>query len=253
MRSLSIAAFVALASCAAPAGKVSGDDRFFVQSQATSAKWLHLRSDGTFEIHTEEHLYSEISTTGKWTRISENQLSLSARQWLRSVISGSVVVGVGDSEGLVKLPFIREEIEKWLVGHPDAVSVTKEELEEVGQWDGESEGPDGKKFAWTCVPLSVAGDTATRQDVEGLLPAIDSYLRADDKHSVPVLILKRKARTFLHWPAGGGMLLQQWSLAEINDAMEGVEPEEFPVSIYVETTKKAFEEMAQRALKPDDK
>jgi hypothetical protein len=253
MRALSIAAVLALASCAGPAVKPSVGERYFVQNRATSAMWLHLRSDGTFAIHIEEHLYSEISTTGTWTRVSENMLSLTESNWLRSVVCGSVIVSVGDSEGLEKLPYVREEIEKWLQGHPDAASVSKEELETVGQWDGESEGPDGRKFRWTCVPLFVTGDSASRQDVEGLLPAIESYLRANDKHSVPVVIFKQKGRTFLHWPAGGGMLLQRWSLAEINEAMESAGPEDLPVSIYVETTKEAFDEMARRELKPNEK
>ena len=253
MKSLSIVVLLALSSCAGPAAKPPVGDRYFVQSHATSAIWLHLRNDGTFAIHTQHHLYSEISTTGTWTRVSENRLSLTEPHWLRSVVCGSVTVGVGDSKSLEKLPFVRGEIEKWLKWHPGVNSVSKEELEKVGQWDGESEGQDGSKHRWTCVPLFVAGDAAPRHDVEGTLRAIDAYLRSEDKHTVPVLILNRKGRTFLHWPAGGGMLLQRWSLAEIIDAMEGAGPEDYPVSIYVETTKEEFEAMAQRGLKPDEK
>ena len=251
MKAPILVAVLALASCAGPAPKASDGDRYFVQSHASSAQWLHLRSDGTFAIHAEHHLYSELDTTGTWSRVSENRLSLTESHWLRSVVCGTVMVSVGDSDGLEKLPYVRGEIEKWLAGHPDAASVSKEELEEVGQWDEESEGTDGSKIAWTCVPLFVGGDAAPRQDVEGALRAIDAYLRSEDKHSVPVLILNRKGRTFLHWPAGGGRLLQRWSLAEINGAMEEAGPDDRPVSIYVETTRAAFEEMARREVKPE--
>ena len=252
MKAIWISAAVVFASCAGPQAKASVPDRYFLMNQATSAQWLHLRADGSFAIHSVHHMFSELDTTGTWVQVSENRLSLTEAHWLRDVVSGSVRVSVGGKIDLKQLPFVRGEIEKWLKEHPGVDSFSKEELERVGQWDGETVLGPGPENNWTCMPLFVSGDTAPRADVEGAVRAIDAYFRAEDKQTVPVLILRGKGRTFLHWPAGGGRGLRRWSLAEISAEMNEAGPGDFPVSVYVESTKEEFEKMTQGREESDE-
>jgi len=120
---------------------------------------------------------------------------------MRQVVHGPISIAGFGKEWRHRLPLIYKEIEGFLRQNTEA-SISRDELEELGTWRSVYI-LDGKEDGFISVPISVKTDSVDRAQVEGVLKAIDEYMRQDNKDVVHARLAPHKKRESLHWLDGG--------------------------------------------------
>jgi len=158
-----------------------GRDIYYRHYAYTWSDYLHLRADGSYRQITRHHLYVEEKDRGKWAQDLKGDLLLKSDAHYHSIVSGDLRISVWHQDRLQTLPDLKERIRSFLkVNRSDTFPA--EEVERI------------RERAFSDDPKLKIGDISAsgvnpvkRNDLEGLLIAIDEFMTSDTKN---VFVLK---------------------------------------------------------------
>jgi hypothetical protein len=158
---------------------------------------IHLGSEGTFRTLFATHFTAEEGLRGTWRPAGADRATLRCDRWSRMIVSGPLRVRFG-RPWEEQRPKIRKGLEAFLRAHP-AATFSSAEIEEVAAWE-EVRGSESV----TVIPLSSLTDRVSREELEQVVPLLESYATTDDPREVHVRFGTHRGVEYLEWVDWGG-------------------------------------------------
>lgn len=185
-----------LAGCAAPAPPPEappGRDLYYSLPSPLEGRFLHLRADGVFRLYVRALPMTKEALRGTWRVTGDTSASLRCDQWSHMVVRPPVRVRFG-TDWAKQVAHVRTSIADFLRERPGQADFSREELEDVGNWETVVGGEKA-----LVIPIGLDTPRVARADLEAILPDLDAYRAGGDPREVHVRLHRYKGREFLEW------------------------------------------------------
>lgn len=187
---------LALLGCAAPppaAPEAPGRDLYYTLPSPLEARFLHLRADGVFRLYVRALPVTKEALRGTWRVTGDTSAALRCERWSHMVVRPPVRVRLG-TDWARQVSHVRTSIADFLREHPGRPDFSREELEDVGNWETLVGGEKA-----LVIPIGLDTPRVARGDLEAILPELDAYREKGDPREVHVRLHRHKGKEFLEW------------------------------------------------------
>ena len=225
-----------LAGCAAPAPPEPpppGQDLYYTLPSPLEARFLHLRADGVFRLYARAFPMTKEALRGTWRVSGDTSAVLRCERWSHMVVRPPVRVRFG-ADWATQVPHVRTSIADFLRERPDRADFSREELEDVGNWETVIGGEKAM-----VIPIGLDTPRVSRADLEAVLPRLDDYRASGDPREVHVRLHRHKDTEFLEWLDWSGYV-EPRPLEEIRATIDGLGKNEELREVWIRLTPDQF-------------
>jgi hypothetical protein len=190
-----------------------GKDLYYTLPAPAQSRFLHLAADGVFHLYVRSLPMTTEALRGTWRVDGETQAVLRCERWSHMTVVPPVRVRFG-TDWAAQVPHVRTSIADFLREHPERGDFSREELEDVGNWETRVGGE-----AALVIPIGIDVPRVSRRELEAVLPALDAYRESGDPREVRVRLHRHRGTEFLEWLDWSGYV-EPRPLAAIHEAIE---------------------------------
>ncbi|HEX7901214.1 MAG TPA: hypothetical protein VF950_25880 [Planctomycetota bacterium] len=210
-----------------------GRDLYFTLPSPLEARFLHLRADGVFRLYVRTLPMTKEALRGTWRVADDTGAVLRCDQWAHMVVRPPVRVRFG-SDWARQVPHVRTSIADFLRERPAQADFSREELEDVGNWETVVGGEKAM-----VIPIGLDTPRVARADLEAVLPRLDAYRASGDPRDVHVRLHRHKDTEFLEWLDWSGYV-EPRPIEEIRATIDGLGKSEVLREVWVRLTPEEF-------------
>jgi hypothetical protein len=163
-----------------------GKDLYYTLPAPAQSRFLHLAADGVFHLYVRSLPMTTEALRGTWRVDGETQAVLRCERWSHMTVVPPVRVRFG-TDWAAQVPHVRTSIADFLREHPERGDFSREELEDVGNWETRVGGE-----AALVIPIGIDVPRVSRRELEAVLPALDAYRESGDPREVRVRLHRHR-------------------------------------------------------------
>lgn len=202
-------------------------DAFFMKNYYTGVDYLHLKRSGHYERIQQTDLGTEETTDrGSWEQMESGEVLLRSESLYHDVIHEPLQISIRWKDRVVNLPEIKNRISEFLEKRNET-QFTKSDVGEIHRQPLRDGG--SLESIWVAVGV----DYVSRDELEGLIRAIEEFLESEDKNVFRLTPYQFPSFTVLVWKNAETSLNRD--LGEIRSHWKRLEGRgaSYPMSVFV--------------------
>jgi hypothetical protein len=213
------------------------EDTYFANFSGSFSEFFHFKKNRTYIKIDRDHLGIAEIDSGTWLQNRNGLLVMSSSKRFRDVIYGSLTIFINDKREVVALPAVKELMSSFLNNNQAAI-FSGQEVQNIYK-----RNTKGDRLP-TLYGGNSYGDDCRRQDIEGLIRAIDAYPKGKHNQMFFIKPLLYKERVVLIWNENESLVHSD--IAFIKEQMDALKNSEIPFSVFTLIDKETYERETSR-------